>query len=179
MAPTPGEAQFARYAYPPNDLGHCGPPGAEVLLAGGAGENGVSGNGAPGLRSRLAQFEGAWPYLRLIAGTAGIDDALDAAVVAAYWRGGKLLDAVEPGALIEAARRGFGSQPGVRQRLIQLADAPALAGAGPDHAFHVFVVYPWVGLLGSAGDVPRSVLDSCRVRWGTVVSVDGESAVVR
>jgi hypothetical protein len=175
MAPTPGEAQFARYAYPPNDLGHCGPPGAEVLLAGGATGLPPAGDG-PGLRARLARFEGAWPYLRLIARAAGVPDALDADVVAAYWLGGELLDAVRPQALVETVDRGFGGQPGVRERLAQLA---AGAGAAPDHGFHVFVVYPWVGLLGRAGDVPRSVLDSCRVRWGTVVSVDGESADVR
>jgi hypothetical protein len=171
MTPTSGEVQFARYAYPPNDLGHCGPPGAEVLLAGGA--TGVDG---AALRSRLARFEGAWPYLRLIAGAAGISDALDAEVVAAYWLGGQLLDAVGRRALVEAVDQEFGRQPGVRERLANLVDGPA---AAPDHAFHVFVVYPWVGLLGSASDVPRSVLDSCRVRWGTVVSMDGESAIVR
>jgi hypothetical protein len=171
MEPHPGEAQFARYAYPPNDLGHCGPPGAEVLLAGGA----PGGDGA-GLRSRLARFEGAWPYLELLAATAGLDDALDADVVAAYWLGGKLLDAVQPAVLLTMVDHGFGGQPGVRERLSRLVGIPAPV---PDHGFHVFVVYPWVGLLGSASDVPRSVLDSCRVRWGTVAAVDGDDAVVR
>jgi hypothetical protein len=174
MAPTPGQAQFARYAYPPNDLGHCGPPGAAALLAGGAVGGGHSGDG-PELRARLARFEGAWPYLRLLARTAGVPDALHPDVVAAYWLGGELLDAVEPASLLAAVDRGFGAQPGVRERLAQLAGGAVAA----DHAFHVFVVYPWVGLLGRAGDVPRSVLDSCRVRWGTVASVDGESAGVR
>jgi hypothetical protein len=169
MALTAGEALFARYAFPPNDLGHCGPPGAELLLAGAAGDD-------VDLRSRLERFEGAWPYLRLLAGTAGVDDGLDVAVVSAYWVGGELLDKVEPAQLRATVRRGFGSQPGVRKRLAEMDD-PAAARA--DHSFHVFVVYPWVGLLGSAGDVPRSVLDSCRVRWGTVVSLDGETAGVR
>lgn len=36
-----------------------------------------------------------------------------------------------------------------------------------------------MGLLGGDSDVPRSVLDSCRVRWGVVESVDGETAQVR
>ncbi|HEV7870650.1 MAG TPA: DUF6390 family protein [Modestobacter sp.] len=174
MAATPGVAQFARYAYPPNDLGHCGPPGAEVLLAGGA-----TGRDGPGLRPHLARFEGAWPYLRLLAATAGVEDPLDPAVVAAYWLGGELLDAVPSPAFRAAVERDFGAQPGVRERLAHLAGGRGGPGAAPDHAFHVFVVYPWVGLLGSAGDVPRAVLDSCRVRWGTVVAVDGESAVVR
>lgn len=58
---------------------------------------------------------------------------------------------------------------------------------GASHAFHVFVVYPWVGLLGtqgsgrsggSGGDVARSVLDQCRIRWGTVQTVTGDEAIV-
>lgn len=171
MARSPGEALFARYAFPPNELGHCGPPGAEVLLAGGA-----PGGDAGQLRPRLEQFEGAWPYLQLLAGTAGVDDALDPDVVAAYWLGGELLDRVDPAAFVAAVRRGFGGQPGVRERLAELPEGGAVSA---NHVFHVFVVYPWVGLLGSASDVPRSVLDSCRVRWGTVVAVDGESAGVR
>jgi hypothetical protein len=169
MALTPGEALFARYAFPPNDLGHCGPPGAELLLAGAAGDDDRD------LRTRLEQFVGAWPYLDLLAGTMGVGDGLHPDVVSAYWLGGALLDRVEPAAVLAAVGRRFGAQPGVRDRLAALADAPA---ARPDHLFHVFVVYPWVGLLGAAGDVPRSVLDSCRVRWGTVVRVEGESAGV-
>jgi hypothetical protein len=170
MAPTAGEALFARYAFPPNDLGHCGPPGAELLLAGASGVEGLE------LRARLEQFEGAWPYLRLLAGAARVGDELDADVVTAYWLGGELLDRVGPADLCRAVSQAFGSQPGVRERL---AEMPDIGAARADHAFHVFVVYPWVGLLGSAGDVPRSVLDSCRVRWGTVESVDGETAGVR
>jgi len=171
---TRGEAQFARYAYPPNQLGHCGPPGAAALLTGGA----PGGDGA-GLRSRLAQFEGAWPYLELLAASAGLDDPLDADAVAAYWLGGELLDAVPPAVLLTMVEHGFGNQPGVRERLAHLAHLAGTPGAVPDHGFHVFVVYPWVGLLGAAGDVPRSVLDSCRVRWGTVVAIDGDDALVR
>ncbi len=170
MLTTSGEALFARYAFPPNDLGHCGPPGAEVLLAGGA-----SGVSDPALRERAPQFDGAWPYLRLLATTAGVDDALDAQVVAAYWRGGNLLDHVDTDAFTAAVLHSFGDQPGVRERL---AEAPEVATTGPGHAFHVFVVYPWVGMLGSASDVPRSVLDSCRVRWGTVKAVHDETATV-
>jgi hypothetical protein len=44
----------------------------------------------------------------------------------------------------------------------------------------VFGVYPWVGLLRSGRvDEPLQVLDRCRIRWGRVVSADGDWAVVR
>jgi len=171
-----GDALFARYAFPPNELGHCGPPGADLLLAGGAaGSVGSAGSGDPRLRERAVHFTGALPYLRLLAETAGVGDLLDPGVVSAYWLGGALLDEVEPAAVRAAVAAGFGSQPGVRDRL---AATPG-PGAGASHTFHVFVVYPWVGLLGAGGDVARSVLDSCRVRWGTVEWVGAETAGIR
>ena len=46
-----------------------------------------------------------------------------------------------------------------------------LAEAAPDPGFHVFGVYPWSRLL-TAGPQPLFVLDSCRIRWGTVVALD-------
>lgn len=172
MPLTAGEELFARYAFPPNDLGHCGPPGAELLLAGAS-----TGDGdGDAVRDRLERFEGAWPYLRVLAATAGVDDGLDLEVVSAYWLGGRLLDRVESADVRKAVSRAFGTQPGVRERL---ADMPDTRGVAADHTFHVFVIYPWVALLGSASDVPRCVLDSCRVRSGTVESVDGDVAGVR
>ena len=171
MPSSAGEARFARFAFPPNDLGHCGPPGAHLLL-----ERGAAGLGDPQVRARAPLFDGAWPYLRLLASSAGIDDPLHPVVVSAYWLGGALLDKVPPAALSAAVEVGFGGQPGVLERL---ASSPDVTASGASHTFHVFVVYPWVGLLGSSSDVPRSVLDSCRVRWGTVDSVDGETAMVR
>ena len=169
---APGEATFARYAFPPNDLGHCGPPGSEVLLAAGAGS---ATPGRADLRERASGFAGAWPYLRLLAESAGVDE-LDAGVVSAYWLGGPLLDVVDRSAFETAVRRDFGRQPGVLDRL---SAEPGGLLTGPNHAFHVFVVYPWVGLLGTGGDVPVRVLESCRVRWATVDSVgDGTATVV-
>jgi hypothetical protein len=54
------------------------------------------------------------------------------------------------------------------------------AGALPHHSFHVFGVYPWLGLLREGRvDEPLHVLDRCRVRWGRVVEVRGAEAVVR
>jgi Family of unknown function (DUF6390) len=175
MAASPaGASLFARYAYPPNELGHCGPPGAAAMFAGGA--HGAGPGEAAQVRARAPAFQGAWAYLELLAGVAGLDDPLHPDVVSAYWLGGDLLDRVPDGAVAGLVRGSFGAQPGVRDRLAWL---PRLASAGPCHAFHVFVVYPWVGLLGAGGDVARSTLDLCRVRWGTVESLDGTHAAVR
>jgi hypothetical protein len=123
----------------------------------------------------------------VLAEITGIDDPLDQAVVRAYWTGSPLLDTVN--------RARFWRK---------LLDRIAVAGAGrywahltpallseaiPTHGFHVFGVYPWTRLLARA-PVPAApssaaanpalyVLDSCRIRWGRVTSVDGDHAVVR
>lgn len=49
----------------------------------------------------------------------------------------------------------------------------------PHHSFHVFAVYPWVSMLGRGNDAAAlSILEQCRIRWGTVTGVDGERATV-
>jgi hypothetical protein len=150
-----GAVLFARYAYPPNELGYCGPAWF-----------------APD--SRWArQFEGAWGYLEAIADAAGLADPLDARVVEAYWIGNDLLDRVAPGPLLARLRERFAGQPGGTWR-----DAGDRAVA--HHTFQVFEVYPWVELLRRAGNpVAASVLDRCRIRTGTVLAVQGETATVR
>jgi len=71
----PGPLLFARYAYPPNALGYCGPGDSAGFL--GLASEGVD---LRGLSRLAAQFEGAWPYLQLIAGCNGIAEPLDLGV---------------------------------------------------------------------------------------------------
>ena len=85
-----GAGLFVRYAYPPNRLGYCGPEDVEALVA-----YGVSGVSDPGLRQLVTAFEGAYPYLELIAAAAGLRDPLDRRVVEAYWIGNRLLTGVD------------------------------------------------------------------------------------
>ena len=160
-----GHALFARYAYPPNELGYCGPPDADALLRSqSTGEIEVLARG----------FDGTWPYLRAIADAAGIADPLHADVVTSYWIGGDPLASVEPRALLGALRSAFTGQ--VTGLLTELDDA---TNALAHHSFHVFVVYPWVRFLGrDAGNALR-ILQNCRIRWGTVESVEGDYALVR
>jgi hypothetical protein len=67
-----GSPLFARYAFPPNERGLCGPPDNAALRGYAA-----AGLTDPDLRRLAGQFEGAWPYLRLIAEANGITDPLD------------------------------------------------------------------------------------------------------
>ncbi len=169
---TPGPLLFARYAYPPNELGYCGPADAGALL-GTAGE----GTDLRELSHLATEFAGAWPYLVLIAGCNGIGDPLDDRVVEAYWVGNGLLGRVPTAALVASLGDRFERRAG--SRFGAMAAAVPLGGVC-QHSFHVFAVYPWLGLLraGMEGP-PLTVLDRCRIRWGRVESVTGDLATVR
>lgn len=167
-----GPVRFARYAYPPNELGYCG-PGDPAGLLGLAAE----GHDRRGLAALAGRFEGAWPYLELIAASNGVADPLDDRVVEAYWVGNALLDRVPGRALAASVGGRFGRRTG---RDLEAAVAAVTLGATAHHSFHVFGVYPWLGLLRAGRQAaPLTVLDRCRIRWGTVVSVEGDLLVVR
>ena len=165
--PLDGATQFVRYAYPPNRLGYCGPADPDALAAYVA-----AGVSDPGLRRLVVAFDGAYPYLELIAGASGIADPLDVRVVEAYWLGNRLLTNVDMGLLGGEVTERFRSRAG--RHWDRLAES-VWAGGVPHHSFHVFAVYPWVGLLREGRvDEPLRVLDRCRIRWGTVEqAVDG------
>ena len=150
-----GHDTFACYAFPPNELGYCGP--ADVSLT--------------ALASHAREFDGAWPYLQAIADAAGISDPLDEDVVRSYWVGGPLLDKVDPAGLLSCLQNTFtGQVTGI------LNDLTSQAHALAHHSFHVFVVYPWVRFLDRDPTTPVRVMQDCRIRWGTVDSVTDDRA---
>jgi len=168
---TPGALLFARYAYPPNALGYCGADETRTLL-----EYGNEKAADGGLVQLARTFEGAWPYLELIAGANGIKEPLDPRVVEAYWVGNGLLERVDPQHLVSQLDDRFRRRAG--REWSRLTDALP-ADTVPHHNFHVFGVYPFVGLL-RAGSVeePLRVLESCRIAPARVDSVSGEEATV-
>ncbi|MCL1594496.1 MAG: DUF6390 family protein [Actinomycetia bacterium] len=85
---TGGAALFARYAFPPNIHGFCGPTDTELV------DGLLTAHGEAEIAHIVQQFEGAWPYLELIAGCNGLDP-LDRRVVEAYWVGNDLLDHID------------------------------------------------------------------------------------
>jgi Family of unknown function (DUF6390) len=164
-----GAVVFARYAVPPNDLGYCGPDDGDGVLAGAAA--GVVG---PGLRGRARGFDGAWVYLELIAAAVGADP-LDARVVEAYWLGTALAERVDPAVFDATVRSRFAGQVGAGW-----AGLGAAGAAVPHHGFHVFGVYPWLGLLRAGATGPAlEVLDRCRISWGRVLARTGDRVQVR
>jgi hypothetical protein len=181
MSPPSGPVLFARYAFGPNRLGLCGPEDWRSLLELGVAGAAEAGSRAleidRGLRDLAARFEGAYPYLQLIAAAHGIADPMDRRVVDAYWIGNQLSDGVDPGLLSRSMSDRFEAQlPPDAWRW--LAGKPE-AGAHPTHAFHVLDVFPRVGLMrnGAVADVV-GLIDSCRIRWGQVLDVSGDRLVV-
>lgn len=165
-----GHAEFVRYAYPPNELGYCGGRDAGALLR---------SQSAQEIEMHARQFDGTWPYLRAIADAAALVDPLDADVVHSYWVGGALLDRVDAAVLLAGLHSAFSGQ-----RTGLLAELPDATGVLAHHSFHVFAVYPWVGFLDNANANANAtatalhVLQNCRIRWGRVVSVPDDHALV-
>ncbi len=171
MSDPAGALLFARYAYPPNALGLCGADSPATLL-----EYGDARESDGGLAALARTFDGAWPYLTLIAEWSGIEDPLDPRVVEAYWVGNGLLARVPPGKLARHVEDRFHGRLG---RAEETVGTIAAAGAVPHHCFHVFAVYPWLGLLrGGMVEQPLHVLDQCRTTAARVIARDGDEADV-
>jgi len=168
-----GAAMFARFAFPPNTLGYCGPDAADELYAYGAALQPADG----GIAHLAKAFDGAWPYLEVLNTAADHDDPLDERVVEAYWIGNGLLNRVDGHRWGDHLTGRFTSRG--RSAVDRITAAAGTAGPA-NHAFHVFAVYPWIGLLreGRAGPEPLRVMDRCRIRWGRVHAVTGAAAVV-
>ncbi|WP_255342541.1 DUF6390 family protein [Mycobacterium sp. UM_CSW] len=169
MTDIRGAEMFARYAYAPNALGYCGPPLGATLRDGSVDE----------VRRAATGFSGAWPYLQVLSRLTGIADPLDYRLVESYWLGGGLGAGLDPGAFFDALLEIIGPQAGRYWSHL----TPELGHeAAANHCFHVFGVYPWTRFLGlknrSMDEHPLSVLDNCRITWGTVVSRDNDDVEV-
>lgn len=163
---------FAKYAYPPNQLGYCGPDDHGMLF-----DYATTGTTDRGLVQFASGFPGPWPYLTLMAGTLGIDNPFDARLVEAYWIGNDALDRVRMADFGRMVETWF--QPRAGDAFGYLSEAVA-GGAVCHHSFHVFGVYPWVGLLRTGRvEEPLHHLDRCRIRWGRVEAVRGDEVDVQ
>ena len=169
---VPGPVLFARYAFPPNSHGYCGPNDHAAFF-----EYGVAGADDCGLRALSQQFAGAWPYLELIAAATGLPDPLDRRVVEAYWVGSPRLDQVPTRAVGDSMEERFRRVTGAQ---FPTLTESVLAGGVPHHSFAVFCIYPWTGLLSDGRKAPQAitVLDRCRIRWGKVLALQGDQVVV-
>jgi hypothetical protein len=168
---NPGLLLFARYAYPPNLLGYCGP--ADNASLGGYLSEQASDDG---LLEIARKFEGAYPWLRLIAQANDIPDPFDRAVVEAYWVGGPLLGRVGAGKLFDALRDRFKTRMAGHE--FSWLTAGLDDGCVPHHDFHVFEIYRRAGLMrDDRAVVALDRMDKCRISWGRVMMVEREYVV--
>lgn len=163
-----GTTRFIRYAFMPNRLQYCGGDDNRALF-----EYALADVREAPLVKMLRKFSGAVPYLVLIARRNGIADPFDERVVEAYWIGNELLERVEARELYDSLRERFRRE--LSPRVMERVSGKAPAGARPHHSFHVFDV--WRHTERMSGDV-LATLDSCRISWGTVRSVEGGELLV-
>ncbi|WP_028931367.1 DUF6390 family protein [Pseudonocardia asaccharolytica] len=169
---TRGAWLFARYAYAPNKLGYCGPPDSGTLA-----DAGSVPSATADVRAVARRFSGAWPYLEVLAKLTGLEDPLDSRLVESYWLGGGVGAQISPRAFGEELLARIAPQAGHYWAHLT---PELLDEAAGDHCFHVFGVYPWSRLLTTvAHEHPLHVLDSCRIRWGTVLSRHDGEIIVR
>ena len=141
---------FGRYAFPPNRLGYCGSADHQALF-----EYLTADRIDRGLVGLARQFEGAYPYLRLIAGANNIADPLDRRVVEAYWVGNPYLERVGASPFYESLKERF--RPRMTGRSFSWMTNALALGARPHHNFHVFEIYRRAGLM--RGDRASVALD--------------------
>ena len=169
---TSGLLLFARYAYPPNSLGYCGSDDHAALLG-----YLREGRTDTGLAELARTFEGAYPYLRLIAGANGIDDPFDRRVVEAYWVGNGLLEKVQASRLFDSLRERF--QPRMSAQAFSWMTANLADGTKPHHNFHVFDIYRRAGLMrDDRAAIALERMDQCRISWGRVMLAEGPRLVI-
>ncbi len=165
-----GLLMFAKYAFPPNLLQLCGPKESrdifEILAKA---DKDLSASAE--LKKLLLQFEGAIPYLRLIAAANGIKDLFDLRVVEAYWLGNDLLKNVRAAELYKNVGERF--REAMKPKEWSWLAAESVARAKPFHGFHVFDIYRRLGLLRS-GEQKNflETMDKCRIGWGKIESIN-------
>ena len=161
----------ARYAFAPNKLKYCGPDKNLELF-----QYCADNQQDLGLTKILKAFEVLYPYLELIARANGIADPFDQKVVEAYWVGNEFLENVWAknlyGHLLEKQQLG----KRIDRRSLKLILGKIPAGARAHHSFHVLNVFKRLGHAEIFHTLES--MDSCRVSWGMVTALNGQTLKV-
>ena len=160
-----GNLQFAKYAYAPNKLRYCGPDGNRDIF-----DYCVAQESDKGLIELLKGFEGAFPYLKLIAKANKIKDPFDERVVEAYWIGNDLLNNVKTNDFYEQLKNRFSKK--IDQKMMKWLLPKPAEGAKPHHSFHVLDVYTKTGLIRMGVKSPiMETINNCLILPGKVTHV--------
>jgi hypothetical protein len=158
----------AKHAFMPNSLGYCGPDEKGQIqrdLEGGRSDE--------ELVQTLQKFEAAYPFLKLIAKSAG-REVFDYSVPEAYWIGNRLLDLVPVSDFYSFSHHEIKGRDRekVKEVFRQLDGT-----APPHHTFYVMSTYATTAvpdgpnLANEAKRKIADVVDNCRISWGTVRKV--------
>ncbi len=167
-----GAILFGRYAFPPQRLGYCGPDDHQAVF-----DYTVRKQSDSGLIELERRFDGAYPYLRLIALASQIASPFDHRVVEAYWIGNQTLEGVHESPFYESLKTRFAGR--MDSHAFGWLASKLEHGARPHHNFHVFDVYTKAGLMRDRkADISLETMDNCRISWGTIVAVEGAELIV-
>jgi len=158
----------AKHAFMPNSLGYCGPDKKGQI------QRDLEGNRSDDeLIMTLQKFEAAYPFLKLIARSAG-RQVFDYSVPEAYWIGNRLLDLVPASDFYSFSHHEIkGRDPKKVREVFRHLDGTA----PPHHTFYVMSTYATAVVpdgLNVRNEAKRKiaeVVDNCRISWGTVREV--------
>ena len=171
---TDGAILAARHSFMPNRLGYCGPDENDVLL-----DACVNNRASKPLIEALKGFQAAFPYLKFISQSLGIDDPFDYRVVEAYWIGNDALQRIPPDGFYDHLRERLKAKfP--KEQIKKLFEAQPYAPF-PHHALHVFNAFSTMGTVPDSfanatgpDDKVGGMMDKCRISWGKILRTDGK-----
>jgi len=174
MPRTDGAILAARHSFMPNRLGYCGPDENDVLL-----DACVNNRASKPLIEALKGFQAAFPYLKFISHSLGIDDPFDYRVVEAYWIGNDALQSIPPDGFYNHLRERLKAKfP--KEQIKKLFEAQPYAPF-PHHALHVFNAFSTMGTVPDSfanatgpDDKVGGMMDKCRISWGKISGTDGK-----
>ena len=171
MTDANGLITCARYALPPNHLQYCGPLKSEEIHA--YLKESVSDEN---LSQIISQFETLYPYLTYIARGNGIADPFDSRVVEAYWIGNNLLTALSQKSLYTHFAESLSLKKRLTNKELEWLIGKIPQGALAHHTFHVLNVFTRTGHHSVKHTI--DTMDSCRIGWGTLKSIQNNSVVL-
>jgi Family of unknown function (DUF6390) len=169
-ASTPGELLHTKHAFPPNNLGYCGPDTRGKIL-----DHLHDHSIGESLLSILTKFEAAYPFVKMIANATG-RKPFDYEVAEAYWLGNPLLDSVKPIEFFEFTHKGLNAKLSKSDTNILFKQLGA--AAKPHHTFYVMGMYSRPAATSASREKLLQLMDSCRISWGRVVEVKEKELIV-
>ena len=159
------------FSFITNRLGYCGIENSHREFAEFLKE--PSEENAEKVKRLLESFHGLHSYLTFIAEQKGMQP-FDKEVVEAYWIGNELLEGIDGKAFKEFVNKTLVDRGLLPERVARKKTENLPGKIYPHHSFHVLYMNFFTKKVDS---IPEN-LDKCIVKWGKVVEVQGDKALV-